>query len=45
MAEFLWSCWRFCLLGWGLERLFAAVTLSPLRRRRCLLLLPICPVY
>ena len=45
MAEFLWIFWSFSLLGWGLERLFAAVTRSPQRRRRCLLLLPLCPVY
>ena len=45
MAEFLWIFWSFSLLGWGLERLFAAVTRSPRRRRRCLLLLPLCPVY
>ena len=45
MAEFLWIFWSFSLLGWVLERLFAAVTRSPRRRRRCLLLLPLCPVY
>ena len=45
MAEFLWIFWSFSLLGWVLERLFAAVTRSPQRRRRCLLLLPLCPVY
>ena len=45
MAAFLWIFWSFSLLGWVLERLFAAVTRSPRRRRRCLLLLPLCPVY
>ena len=45
MAEFLWIFWSFSLLGWVLERLFAAVTRSPRQRRRCLLLLPLCPVY
>ena len=40
MAEYLWIFWSFSLLGWVLERLFAAVTRSPRRRRRCLLLLP-----
>ena len=45
MAEYLWIFWSFSLLGWVLERLFAAVTRSPRRRRRCLLLLPLCPVY
>jgi len=45
MAEYLWIFWSFSLLGWVLERLFAAVTRSPRQRRRCLLLLPLCPVY
>ena len=45
MAAFLWIFWSFSFWGWGLERLFAAVTRSPQRRRRCLLLLPLCPVY
>ena len=40
MAEYLWIFWSFSLLGWVLERLFAAVTRSPRRRRRCLLPLP-----
>ena len=45
MAEFLWIFWSCSLLGGVLERLFAAGTRSPRRRRRCLLLLPLCPVY
>ena len=45
MADFLWSFWFFSLLGWLLERIFAALTRSPFQRRRCLLLEPLCPVY
>ena len=45
MADLLWSFWFFSLLGWLLERSFAALTRSPLQRRRCLLLAPLCPVY
>ena len=45
MAVWLWNFWVFSFLGWCLERLFAAVTRSPQQRRRCLLLLPLCPVY
>lgn len=45
MAYWLWIFWGFSFLGWGLERLFAAVTAAPTRRRRCMLLLPLCPVY
>lgn len=45
MAVWLWRFWVFSLLGWGLERLFAAVTHSPVQRRRCLLFAPLCPVY
>lgn len=45
MAEMLWIFWLFSFLGWGLERLFAAVTRSPRQRRRCMLLAPLCPVY
>ena len=45
MADFFWSFWFFSLLGWLLERIFAALTRSPFQRRRCLLLEPLCPVY
>lgn len=45
MGNWLWSFWIFSFLGWGLERLFAAVTRSPRQRRRCLLFAPLCPVY
>lgn len=45
MAEQLWSFWTFSFLGWALERCFAAVTRSPVQRRRGLLMGPLCPVY
>ena len=45
MAVFLWNLWFYSFCGWCLERLFAAVTRSPRQRRRCLLVLPLCPVY
>lgn len=45
MAEMLWIFWLFSLLGWVVERLFAAVTRSERQRRRCLLFAPLCPVY
>ena len=45
MAVLLWNFWLFSFGGWCLERLFAAMTHSPHRRRRCLLILPLCPVY
>ena len=40
--------WLFVLYsfaGYGLEKLFAAVTASPQQVRKCFLLLPLCPVY
>ena len=45
MARLLWNFWWFSFLGWVLERLFAAATHSPVQRRRCLLVAPLCPVY
>ena len=45
MAEFLWIFLIFSFLGWLLERGFAALTRAPAQRRRCLLFLPLCPVY
>lgn len=41
----LWYFWIYSFLGWLVERCFAAVSRSEDRRRRCLLLLPLCPVY
>lgn len=45
MAHWLWMFWGFSFLGWVLERLFAALTAARDRHRRCMLLLPLCPVY
>ena len=45
MVPLLWYFWIYSFLGWLLELAFAAVSRSPDRRRRCLLLLPLCPVY
>ena len=45
MAPWLWYFWIYSFLGWLLELAFAAVTRSEDRRRRCLLVLPLCPVY
>lgn len=41
----LWYFWIYSFLGLLLERLFAQVTRSPRRARRCFLLSPLCPVY
>ena len=41
----LWYFWIYSFLGWLIELAFAAATGSEDRRRRCLLLLPLCPVY
>ena len=45
MSSLLWYFWTYSFLGWLAERFFAAVSHSEDRRRRCLLLLPLCPVY
>lgn len=45
MALWLWLFWIYSFLGWLVELAFAALTRSEDRRRRCLLLLPLCPVY
>lgn len=45
MASILWYFWLYSFLGWLVERSFAAATRSRDRRRRCLLVLPLCPVY
>lgn len=42
---FLWYFWIYSFLGWLLELAFAALSRSENRRRRCMLLLPLCPVY
>lgn len=45
MAPWFWYFWTYSFLGWLLELAFVAVSRSAERRRRCLLLLPLCPVY
>ena len=41
----LWHFWIYSFLGWLVELAFAAASRSEDRQRRCLLLLPLCPVY
>jgi len=45
MAPWLWYFWIYSFFGWLVELAFAAASRSEDRRRRCLLLLPLCPVY
>lgn len=45
MAPWLWYFWIYSFLGWLVELAFAAAARSGDRRRRCLLFLPLCPVY
>lgn len=45
MAQVLWCFWIYSFFGWALERFFAALTGAEEQRRRCLLVLPLCPVY
>ena len=45
MFSLLWYFWIYSFLGWLVELAFAAVSRSEEKRRRCLLLLPLCPVY
>ena len=45
MASWLWYFWIYSFLGWLVELAFAAAARSEDRRRRCLLFLPLCPVY
>lgn len=45
MALWLWYFWIYSFFGWLLELAFAAASRSEDRRRRCLLVLPLCPVY
>lgn len=45
MGPWLWYFWIYSFLGWLVELTFAAASRSEDRRRRCLLLLPLCPVY
>ncbi len=45
MGPWLWYFGIYSFLGWLVELAFAAATRSEERRRRCLLFLPLCPVY
>lgn len=45
MVLLLWQFWAYSFVGFLLEKIFAAITRSPNRSRRCFLLLPLCPVY
>lgn len=45
MVPLLWYFWIYSFLGWLAELAFAAASRSEEKRRRCLLLLPLCPVY
>lgn len=45
MGPWFWYLIAYSFLGWVTERVFAAVTHSPVQRRRCLLVSPLCPVY
>lgn len=45
MAAWLWYFWIYSFLGWLVELTFAAAVRAEDRKRRCLLLLPLCPVY
>ena len=41
----LWYFWIYSFLGWLVELAFALASRSGEQRRRCFLLLPLCPVY
>lgn len=45
MSRWFWYFMIYSFLGCCLEKLFAWAIRSPRRMRRCLLLLPLCPVY
>lgn len=45
MFDWFWYFWFYSVLGWLVELAFAAAVRSEDRRRRCLLFLPLCPVY
>lgn len=40
-----WYFWVYSFLGYLLEKAYAALTHGAHQRRRCFLLLPLCPVY
>ena len=43
--EVIWYWLAYSFLGYCLEKIFAAVTRSSHRLRRCFVFLPLCPVY
>lgn len=45
MSTVFWNFLFYSFLGFALEVAFARVTRSPKRDRKCLYLLPLCPVY
>lgn len=45
LVNWLWYFWFYSFLGWGLERAFALLSRAESQKRRCFLLLPLCPVY
>ena len=45
MARWLWYFYWYSFLGFLLEVAFARISGHPKRDRKCLLLLPLCPVY
>ena len=45
LAWWLWVFWLYSFCGYLVEKLFAIVTRSKHRVRKCFLLLPLCPVY
>ena len=45
MADLLWYFWIYSFLGCLVEKAFAAAVRAERRERKCLLLLPLCPVY
>ncbi len=45
LADLLWYFWIYSFLGCLVEKSFAAATGAKRRERKCLLLLPLCPVY
>lgn len=45
MAEVFWQFFLYSFLGFLLELVFARITRSDKQDRKCLLFLPLCPVY
>lgn len=45
MAEVFWYFIFYSFLGYLLEQVFARAVRGPQQRRKCFLLLPLCPVY